>query len=311
MMIGQLKSSFQKLPVNIRGGLWMIFAGVFFTFLGVMIRMANREVHVVEIIFFRYFISLLIMTPWMMRNGLSGLRAKNLLLLFSRSLSSYMGALLWFASIIFLPLAEATALGYTLPLFATLGAVIFLGEVVGKRRWWALFSGFAGTLIILRPGFEVITLPALYAIGGAFFIACSALMVKVLNRTDSPDTIVLYMAVFSTPLSLVAALFVWVTPSFETLLWLTGIGLFSTLAHLAYTRSFAIADASVVLPYDYIRLLMVAAVGFGVYGEVPDIWTWAGAGVIIGAAFYIARREAIAARQNKTATSPSIAPPLQ
>ena len=161
-------------------------------------------------------------------------------------------------------------------------------------------------MIILRPGFEAITLPALYAIGGAIFIATSALLVKVLNRTDSPDTIVLYMAVFSTPLSLVAALFVWVTPSLETLFWLTGIGLFSTLAHLAYTRSFAIADASVVLPYDYIRLLMVAAVGFGIYGEVPDIWTWVGAGVIIGSAFYIARREAIAAKKKpgqKTAPS--------
>jgi drug/metabolite transporter (DMT)-like permease len=206
-------------------------------------------------------------------------------------------------------LAEATALSYTTPLFATLGAVLFLGEVVGKRRWWALFAGFVGTMIILRPGIETITLPALYAIGGAVFVATSALLVKVLSRTDSPDTIVLYMAVFSTPLSLIAALFVWVTPSLETLLWMTGIGLFSTLAHLAYTRSFAIADASVVLPYDYIRLLMVAALGFGVYGEVLDFWTWVGAGVIIGAAFYIARREALQARRETS--HPSSESPLQ
>jgi len=298
-MIEQLKSSFQNLPANLRGGLWMIFAGLFFTFLGVMIRMANREVHLLEIVFFRYFISLLVMMPWMMRHGLSGLRGQNYPLLLTRSISSYIGALLWFASVIYLPLAEATALGYTTPLFATLGAVLFLGEFVGKRRWWALAVGFAGTLIILRPGVEAITLPALYAIGGALFIAISALLVKVLNRTDSPDTIVLYMAVFSTPLSLVAALFVWQTPSFETLLWLTGIGVCSTFAHLAYTRSFAIADASVVLPYDYVRLLMVAAVGFGVYGEIPDVWTWVGAAVIIGSTFYIARREAITAARLK------------
>lgn len=298
-MIARLKASFQNLPTNLQGGLWMIFAGVFFTFLGVMIRMANKEVPVLEIVFFRYFISLIVMLPWMMRRGLSGLHAHNVPLLFARSVSSYIGAMMWFASIIYLPLAEATALGYTTPLFATLGAVLFLGEVVRKRRWWALFAGFAGTLIILRPGFEVITLPALYAIGAAVFIANSALLVKVLNRTDGPDTIVLYMAVFSTPLSLIAALFVWTTPSFETLLWLIGIGLFSTFAHLAYTRSFAIADASVVLPYDYIRLLMVAAVGYGVYGEVLDIWTWVGAGVIVSSAFYIARREALAAKKRR------------
>ena len=74
------------------------------------------------------------------------------------------------------------------------------------------------------------------------------------------------MGIFSTPLSLGAAIFFWKTPSLETLFWLIGIGLFSTLAHLAYTRSFAIADASAVLPYDYIRILMVAAVGYGIYG---------------------------------------------
>ena len=295
-MIVRFKSYFHKLPVNIRGGLWMIFAGIFFTFLGVMIRMANREVHLLEIVFFRYFICLLFMAPWMMRKGIGGLRANNLSLLLTRSVSSYIGAMLWFASVIFLPLAEATALGYTTPLFATLGAVLFLNEVVRKRRWFALAAGFAGTLIIIRPGIDTVSLPALYAIAGALFIAISALLVKVLNRTESPDTIVLYMAVFSTPLSLIAALFVWQTPSFEALLWLIGIGLFSTFAHLAYTRSFAIADTSVVLPYDYIRLLMVAAVGFGIYGEIPDIWTWVGAGVIICSTFYIARREAIAGR---------------
>tara|TARA_B100000315_G_scaffold245448_1_gene271350 strand:- start:4777 stop:5640 length:864 start_codon:yes stop_codon:yes gene_type:complete len=287
----------------------MILAGVFFTFLGVMIRMANKEVHVLEIVFFRYFISLLIMAPWMMRRGLSGLRGNNLPLLGARSVSSYIGAMLWFASIIFLPLAEATALGYTMPLFVTLGAVLFLGEIVRKRRWWALFAGFAGTLIILRPGIEAISWPALFAIGAALFIAISALMVKVLSRRDSPDTIVLYMAVFSTPLSLVAATFVWVTPSLETLLWLVGIGTASTLAHLAYTRSFAIADASAVLPYDYLRLLMVAAVGFAIYGEVLDFWTWVGTAVIVGSTFYIARREAITARKSKT--EPSSASPLQ
>ena len=268
-MLEYLKSLFKDLPVGIRGGIWMIIAGIFFTFIGVMIRMANKEVHILEIVFFRYLISLIIMIPWMARRGLHGLKGKNLPILFARSLSSYIGAIFWFASMIYLPLAEATALGYTAPLFATLGAVLFLGEVAGHRRWSALVLGFLGTLIILRPGIETITLPALYAIGGAIFIANSVLLVKVLNRTESPETIVLYM------------------------------GIFSTLAHLAYTRSFAIADASAVLPYDYIRILMVAAVGFGIYGEILDIWTWAGTIVIISSTLYIARREAINVKKHK------------
>ena len=284
---------FNCLPATIRGGIWMIIAGVFFTFIGVMIRMANKEVHVLEIVFFRYFISLIIMFPWMLRRGLVGLKAKNFPILFARSLSSYIGAIFWFASMIYLPLAEATALGYTAPLFATLGAILFLGEIAGPRRWRALLLGFIGTLIILRPGVEAFSIPALYAISGAVFIAVSVLFVKILNRTESAETIVLYMGIFSTPLSFFAAIFFWKTPSLETLLWLIGIGISSTLAHLAYTRSFAVTDASAVLPYDYLRLLMVAAVGFGIYGEIPDIWTWIGTIIIIGSALYIAKNEAI------------------
>ena len=284
---------FNCLPATIRGGIWMIIAGVFFTSIGVMIRMANKEVHVLEIVFFRYFISLIIMFPWMLRRGLVGLKAKNFPILFARSLSSYIGAIFWFASMIYLPLAEATALGYTAPLFATFGAILFLGETAGPRRWRALLLGFTGTLIILRPGVEAVSMPALYAVSGAVFIAISVLFVKILNRTESPETIVLYMGIFSTPLSFFAAIFFWKTPSLETLFWLIGIGISSTLAHLAYTRSFAVTDASAVLPYDYLRLLMVAAVGFGIYGEIPDIWTWIGTIIIIGSTLYIAKHEAI------------------
>ena len=284
---------FNCLPATIRGGIWMIIAGVFFTFIGVMIRMANKEVHVLEIVFFRYFISLIIMFPWMLRRGLVGLKAKNFPILFARSLSSYIGAIFWFASMIYLPLAEATALGYTAPLFATFGAILFLGETAGPRRWRALLLGFTGTLIILRPGVEAVSMPALYAVSGAVFIAISVLFVKILNRTESPETIVLYMGIFSTPLSFFAAIFFWKTPSLETLFWLLGIGISSTLAHLAYTRSFAVTDASAVLPYDYLRLLMVATVGFGIYGEIPDIWTWIGTIIIIGSTLYIVKNEAI------------------
>ena len=283
----------KDLPPNIKGGLWMVLAGLFFTFLGVMIRMANNEVHILEIVFFRYLFSLLIMVPWVLRLGVGGLKAKNISLLFTRSISSYIAAILWFASMIYLPLAEATALGYTTPLFVTLGAVLFLNEIVGKQRWFALGIGFIGILVILRPGSATFAMPALLAIGGAIFIACSALLVKILNKTDTPDIIVLYMAIFSTPISLIAALFVWKTPSYEALAWLFGIGLFSTFGHLAYTRSFAAANASVVLPYDYMRLLMVAAVGYGFFKEIPDIWTWVGGCIIIISTFYISRRDVI------------------
>lgn len=295
------------LPASLRGALWMILAGVFFTALGIMTRLASREVHVLEIVFFRYFINLIIMLPWLMRIGLGGLKTDNLKIYGARCTSSFLGACCWFAAMAFMPLAEATVLGYTTPLFATLGALLFLNETVRLRRWIALAFGFMGALIILRPGFAVITAPAMFAIAGALFIAVSALFVKVLSRTDSPNTIVLYTGIISTPISLVPALFIWIWPSFEGWLWLIGVGAMATLGHLAYTRSFAVADTSAVLPFDYVRLLFIAVAAYFLFDEVPDIWTWVGGIVIGGSTIYIAHREAAAAKaEDQEETRPKL-----
>ncbi|MDP6108441.1 MAG: DMT family transporter [Rhodospirillales bacterium] len=291
-----MKAVWFRLPASLRGSLWMILAGVFFTILSIMIRMASKEVHILEVVFFRYFINLIIMLPWLISIGLQGLKTNNMKFYVARSTCSFLGALCWFAAMSLMPLAEATALGFTTPLFATLGAVLFLSETVRARRWIALVTGFLGTLIILRPGFAVITTPAMFAIFGALFIAGSALFVKVLSRTDSPNTIVLYTGILATPISLIPAMFIWVWPTIEGWLWLTGVGAMATFGHLAYTRAFAIADTSAVLPFDYIRLIFVAIAAFILFGEVPDIWTWIGGGIIGGATIYIAHREAAAAR---------------
>ena len=293
-----MQAAWMRLPGSLRGALWMVLAGVFFTILSIMIRMASREVHILEVVFFRYFINLIIMLPWLLRIGYRGLKPNNLKFYVARSSCSFMGALCWFAAMALMPLAEATALGFTTPLFATLGAVLFLSETVRARRWVALFIGFMGTLIILRPGFSVITAPALFAVFGALFIAGSALFVKVLSRTDSPNTIVLYTGILATPISLIPAAFVWVWPSFEGWLWLVGVGAMATFGHLAYTRAFAVADTSAVLPFDYIRLIFVAIAAFILFGEVPDIWTWIGGCVIGSATIYIAHRESVAAKSD-------------
>ena len=293
-----MQAAWMRLPGRLRGALWMVLAGVFFTILSIMIRMASREVHILEVVFFRYFINLIIMLPWLLRIGYRGLKTNNLKFYVARSSCSFMGALCWFAAMALMPLAEATALGFTTPLFATLGAVLFLSETVRARRWVALFIGFMGTLIILRPGFSVITAPALFAVFGALFIAGSALFVKVLSRTDSPNTIVLYTGILATPISLIPAAFVWVWPSFEGWLWLVGVGAMATFGHLAYTRAFAVADTSAVLPFDYIRLIFVAIAAFILFGEVPDIWTWIGGCVIGSATIYIAHRESVAAKSD-------------
>jgi drug/metabolite transporter (DMT)-like permease len=270
----------------------MLVAAVFFSGLNTFIRLAASEVPVLEIVFFRNFFNLAFMLPWLLRIGLVALRTERLGLHALRSGFGLASMLLQFWAIALMPLAEATALSFTVPLFATLSVAVVLGEKVGVRRALALVVGFAGTVIMLRPGFVAVSTPALAILAASVLIASGFTCVKVLTRTESPNAMVLFMGLFMAPVSLIPALFVWQWPSMVGWFYLVGVGASATFGHLCFNRAFASADVSVVLPYDYTRLLVVAVIGYALFAEVPDLWTWIGAGVIVAANIYIAHREA-------------------
>ena len=270
----------------------MIGAGANFAIMIVIVRHVSAEQHPFEIAFFRNMFGLAFMLPWIMRTGWKGLRTKRFRLHLFRALIGLSAMLCFFTAISLIPVAEVTALTFTAPLFATVGAVLVFGEKVRLRRWTATAIGFVGALVILRPGSAMLTPAALTALASAAFMAVAILSVKALSRTENPNAIVLYMGLLLTPLSLVGALFVWTTPAPETWPWLVVMGLTATLGQLLMTRAFATAEASAVLPFDFARLIFVAIFGFLLFGERPDLWTWIGAAVIIAATVYIAHREA-------------------
>ena len=138
----------------------------------------------------------------------------------------------------------------------------------------------------------MVTPAAFVALAAATFMAVAILTIKALSRTENPNAIVLYMGLLLTPLSFVAALFVWTTPMPQTWPWLVAMGLTATLGQLMMTRAFATTEASAVLPFDFARLVFVAILGFLLFGERPDLWTWIGAAVVVAATGYIAHREA-------------------
>ena len=278
----------------LKGAVWMVLAGVFFAGLAVTIRLSAKEVEVLEVIFFRNFFNLILMLPWLVQTGWSSLQTKRLGLHALRSVNGLFSMFFWFAAVTMLPLAEATSLSFTAPLFATVGAALFLAENVRLRRWLAVSVGFFGTLIILRPGIEIVSLGAVYMLIGAVFVAISMLYIKVLSRTDSPNTIVLIYALFTTPVSAVPLFWVWEMPQGITWLWLLGVGISATGGHLCLSRAMASADASAVLPYEYVRLVFVAIIAFFLFKEVPDLWTWVGSLVIFSSGIYIANRESAA-----------------
>lgn len=291
-----LSSWWRQAPGTLKGATWIILASVCFALMSVTIRLAANGVDPLEVVFFRNVFNLLFMLPWFLKIGLAGLRTERVGLHFIRTASSLTSMFLWFTALTMLPLAEATSLSFTAPLFATVGAALFLAEDVRLRRWLAVGLGFVGTLIILRPGIEVVTPGALLMITGSVFVATSILLVKVLSRTESPNTMVLMVALIATPISAIPLFWVWEMPQGITWLWLACVGAAATGGHLCFNRAMVNADASAVLPYEYTRLIFVALIGFFLFSEVPDAWTWVGSLVIFGAGIYIANRE-IAARK--------------
>ena len=279
-----------------RAILFALAAMAFFSTMGVFIRLAGEHVHVLETVFLRNLLALPFMAPWLLRQGPTVLRTRRIGLLAARSGVNIVGTVAGFTAITLIPLAEATALSFTTPLFAALGAALLLGETVGWRRAAALAAGFAGVLLVLRPGAEAVTAGALLALAGALCIAGTILVVKKLTETERPETIVVYMALLQAPLALVPALFVWEWPSAEGWLWLFCLAGAGTAGHLCYTRALAAAEVSRVQPFDFVRLPLMAAFGFVLFGEEPTVWTWLGGAVICASTAYIAHREARLAR---------------
>lgn len=285
------------IPPPVRGALWMVFSACSFAGVSMVVHSLAGRIHPFEIAFFRTLFLLFFMSPLLLRSGWSVLRTRNWRMHLFRCLASVAAMMSWFSALSLMPIAEVTALTFTAPLFSTLGAGLLLGERVGVRRWGAVLIGFAGTLVILRPGVEALAPGAWVALLAALFMAIIPLSVKVLSRTDPPTTVVLLVALLSTPLSLIPALFVWTAPPPDTWPWLVASGLFATGVQWGMAKAYALADVTAVLPFDFSRLIFVAAGGFLMFGEVLDLWTVAGAVIIFSATLYTARREARLARR--------------
>ena len=286
-----LSAAAAAMPGPIRGGLWIAVSAALFAFTAIIIRHLSAELDSFEIAFFRNLFGVVFMMPWLMSAGVTRLRTRRLGHYVLRALAATGAQLCWFTAVTIMPLAEATALNFISPLFAVIGAALILGETVGRRRAAAVLVGFAGAAIILRPGIEAFTPAAAIVLAASLFQALAQLAARSLSSTESPNLIVLYQSLMMTPMTGVAALLVWVTPSWQAFGWLAAIGLVSTLGQQALVRGFRAAEASVVAPFNYSRLIFAALLAYLFFGEVADLWTWVGATVIFGATVYSARRE--------------------
>ncbi|MFX4220256.1 MAG: DMT family transporter [Thalassobaculum sp.] len=289
---------------SLAGVLMMAVAAAAFSIMHAGIRHVSADLHPFEIAFFRVFFGFFALAPVFLRQGWAPLRTTKLKLLGIRGVINAGAMLMFFYGLSITPLATVAALGFTAPLFATVLAMLVLGEVVRLRRWTAIIIGFAGAMVILRPGVIEIGLGPMLVLGSSVVWSVALMVIKVLTRTESSVTITAYASIFLSPICLVVALPFWTWPSLESLLWLVAIGIVGTVAQTAMNQSFKMADASAVLPVDFSKLLWAAAIGYVVFGEVPDVWTWVGGAMIFSSATYIGIREARLKKEGKLPAGP-------
>ncbi|WP_416898237.1 MAG: DMT family transporter [Minwuia sp.] len=282
---------FGKLPPNVQGALWLLGAGVFLSAMGVFIKLASQELHPFQVAFFRAFFGFLIIAPFALKGGISAVKTKHPFMHLCRGLIGGGVLLAMFYSVAHLPLADVTALSFTKPLFLIPLAVLFLGEKVRLRRTIATLVGFTGVIVMLRPGGETDPI-AFVALGAAAMVAVITIFIKVLSKYDKPNTLVFWSSLILSLVVLGPALLHWRWPSLEVFLLMVALATVGTIGQSMLIRGYAVGEATAVTPFDYSRLIYAGVFGFLMFGEVPDIWTIAGALIIVASTIYIARREA-------------------
>lgn len=294
------------LAPEMQGIIYMICGAFWFTTMTAIVRHISADIHPFQVVFFRNAFALLLLLPWALRIGLKSLNTTRMGLYVWRGCNGFVAMLLWFSALSILPLPTAISLSFTAPLFTVLAAMFFLKEKVGWHRLTALVIGFLGTLVILRPGGEGFHYAFLLALIASALWAISNIIIKRLTTTESPNSIVFYMVLIMTPISLPFALYHWESLSLVQYGWLLLLAFVSNKAQMSISHAYGKADMSILQPFDFFRLVFASFIAYFAFGEIIDRWTLIGAVVIMTSTVYITHREARIKRRQKALIDNSI-----
>ncbi len=281
----------------------MIVSCVAFASMWVMIRYASRELHAFQIVFFRNAIGTVVLLPMLLRNpGL--LRFDRIGTHLKRATSGFIATMGTFYAVAHAPMATALSINYTAPLFATVGAVLFLGETIRARRVIALVVGFVGMLVVVRPGALPMSPGVIAAMISAVSTAFSIVAIRALVASDDSRAVAAWTFILTTIPSLIVASFVWTWPPMTLWPLLLLIGSAAAVGQLSLSRAFALAEASAILPYDFVRFGLIATAGILLFGERVDALTILGGAIILATTIYLAVRERQVARNARAASLP-------
>ena len=276
---------------SVRGVLWMLCAVFSFGLMAVAVRELLRHMNVLEILALRTLVTFLLVSSLIPRIGFAPLRTTRFSTHAARAVLHLGGQWCWMYAIGALTLATVFAIEFTMPVWTAILAALFLGERLTPPRLVQLVLGLAGVLIILRPGLGQFHPAALVMVLGSVFYASSIIITKHLSASDSALAVTFWMSVVQLPITFAAAAPVWVMPVLADLPWIFAIGAGSFAAHYSMTRAMKLADATLVVPIDFIRLPLIAVVGALLYAEPFDPLVILGAAVIFIGTYYSLSRE--------------------
>lgn len=268
----------------------MLIGGIAIALMQAAVKLLSYNLHPFIITLYRAALVFIVLLPILLWRGFETVRTSSVKLQIARGAVGGIGMLCVFTGLSLVPLAEATALLFTVPIFATLLAVGFLSEKVGIRRWSAILVGFGGIIIITRPDTSM-NVGHLYLICAAISWSISILIAKKLTEKDTILSITFWQAMGCVPLAFAASLFVWELPTFEQLMYLLWVACLGTLGHALLYASLKVGKVSVILPLDYIRIIWSALLGFLLFNHLPTAQMYLGSLLIICATAFISYRE--------------------
>ena len=257
------------------------------------IKLLSQDLNPFIIAFYRCLFGVIIMLPFMIYNYPEAWKTHNIKLQFVRSAINVYSMISWFTAIGTLQLEKAAAIGFTTPLFTTILAIIFLGEVIRIQRITALIVGFIGILVVIRPGYIPFESGALWLLSAAITFSIVIIIVKKLTEKDSSLTTAFYQMAFMVPPTFFIALFFWESINKNQFLLFIFVAIAGFITQFSFAQCLKMAETTFIMPIQFTKLIWLSLIGYFFFMEVPDIWTWIGASIIFSSILFIAYREAI------------------
>lgn len=277
------------LPPTALGAYWMLISAFGYSASIAIVHHLVERLPIFEIALARNLFGLMFMMPWLMKVGLGAMRTNHMGKHAIRGVLSASNVWFLFAALAYAPVADVSAITFMMPIGASVLAVFVLKEQTSLIQWVAALIGFAGALVVIRPGMAEFNPGLLFAVGAVCAGSMIAMLIKTLLKYDSGDTVAAWLFISHIVLGIIPAIVVWITPTWQEVLWMVLLGWLGAVIQRTFNRAMAAADATVVLPYNFTRLIWAALFGFLFFAEIPDLWTWVGGTVIFISSVWLTR----------------------